>query len=315
MAAKGYERENMKRYLLLLAILQISLASVLGTQFGLGESYYLKLYPAEGTVRTNIVLRAFVPPGSNNWVYWDDMVIARNIPYDDQIIGFTLNISCPNESPYSDLGNHTVTVESFYMENGSRVAYFNATFEIIEYLPTSEYLSLNATYYSLLANYSELLDNYNSLLINYTALTDSNNDLFSNYTILLSNYNSIAANYNSLLADYNALTSNFNLLFTKYDSLSGNYEGLRSLYSLFLANYSALLGSYESLNSNYNALKGDYNSLNSSYLNLETNYSSLTNELSSARMLNYAFIGATIMLVALVVYLIMRKPKPMIRSR
>lgn len=296
------EGKNMKRIFLLLVAIQIASTFALIVPRVSGEPYYLNLYPTKGTVSTNIVLKAFVPPQSNNWVYWDDVVIASNLAYDDQILGFALNLSCPNVAPYSDLGNHTVTVESYYVDNGSKVAYFNATFEITEYSPTSEYLALNATYYSLLVNYSDLLNSYNSLLANYNILVESNNNLLNNHTILLSNYNSLAANYNSLLADFNALTSNYNSLFT-------NSENLRSLYSLFLANYSSLLGSYQSLNSNYNTLVGNYNSLDNGYHNLETDYGTLLNELATTRILSYVLIATTIIFVATTVFLLTRRMK------
>ncbi|MGB9135181.1 MAG: hypothetical protein WCC63_06330 [Candidatus Bathyarchaeia archaeon] len=79
----------------------------------------VSLFPSEGSALTEIMLRAFVPLGSTSFVYWDNAVpVATYVPYDNQVDGFILNFNPPNEHLYSDLGNHTVTVEAHYWDNG-----------------------------------------------------------------------------------------------------------------------------------------------------------------------------------------------------
>jgi hypothetical protein len=139
----------------------------------ISESYCqsgMTLYPSEGTVFTDITLKAFVPINSKNNIYWDDSVIALYVPVGQEHLPLTMQINCPNQHPYSDLGNHTITVESFYWDGEYKVMYLNTTFEIVEYYPCDEYLTLNATYYVLLADYDALNASYNAHLRQQEAL-------------------------------------------------------------------------------------------------------------------------------------------------
>jgi len=297
------------------------------------------LYPSKGTAFTDILLEAYVPINSRNNIFWDDVVIALDVRRGQENFPLTLNIKCPNQHPYSDLGNHTITVESFYWDGSDKVAYGYATFEIVEYFPCDEWLALNATYNYLLANYSDLSNDYDSLLADYNALqVDCNtlqndyNSLLANYNNLLDSYNTLASNYDSMNSSYYELKNNFDSLNStyhdlselfsqlqsdytglqgNYDSLSTNLNNLQALHSFLLANYTNLQANYDSVCSNYNTLEVNYTSLNSEYSDLKLKHDTLTSDLGFTRNLSYVFIVTTIIFIGIAVYLAIRKPKAM----
>lgn len=202
------------------------------------------LYPSQGTVFSDITLKAFVPINSQNNVYWDDSVIAVYVPVGQEHLPLTMQIKPPNQHPYSDLGNHTITVESFYWSGDYYVMYMNATFEITEYSPCDEWLALNITYHELLTNYTKLLNNHNSLVANYSNLNDD-------FVSLSTNYNSLFGNYDNLEGLYNSFLANYTMLRSDYDSLSANYDSLKSNSGKLATSYVTLadeLGSVRNLN-------------------------------------------------------------------
>jgi hypothetical protein len=280
------------------------------------EGIEADIHPSSGTANTSILIRFLTTNASMGNVekadiFWDDVSMELNQSGNQSADGsYNYLLSVPTEPPLSDIGNHTITVDSNVLNYGQ--ASFNFTFEITEYVPSPEYLALNATYYSLLANYSDLLSGYNSLLVNYSTLTTEYETLLTNHTSLMSDYNSLSANYGSLVANFNALSANYNSLLISYNNLYNvsltNYNNLYSLYSLFLANYTSLQGNYDSLSSNYNLLKTDYDSL-------ESNYSGLVGELSITRNIGYVSVASTIILAVIIVYLVMIKPKLAAKAR
>jgi hypothetical protein len=277
-----------------------------------GNAIEAEIHPSQGIGSTDILIRFYTRNASIGNVdkadfFWDDVSIELNkagIQSADGSYNYWLKV--PSEHPLSDVGNHTIRVDSFVWNYGQ--VSFNFTFEITEFVPGPEYVALNATYYSILANYSDLLNHYASLSVNYSKLFADYNTFLSEHSSLLSNYNSLSANYNSFLANYNALSANYN-------SLQSNYNNLHSLYSLFLANYTSLVGNQNSLTYDYNTLRADYTSLESSYHDLKINYDSLVGEQSTSRNLNYIFIASTIILAATTVYLASSKQKPPSRTR
>ena len=271
-----------------------------------------EILPSSGTADTSILIRfrttnASIGNVEKADIFWDDVVIGLNNSGNQSADGsYNYFLSVPTEPPLSDVGNHTITVDSVVLNYGQ--VSFNFTFEITEYVPSPEYVALNSSYYALLANYSDLLGSYDSLSVNYSTLAAEYEALLTDHNTLLSNYNSLSANYNSLLANINALSANYN-------SLLINYNNLNSLYSLFLTNYTRLQGNYDSLSSNYNILRTDYDSLQSNYGGLKTNYDALLGELAFARNFGYAFVGSTIILAAIIVYLVLIKPKVTSKAR
>jgi hypothetical protein len=247
---------------------------------------YVKLYPSEGTVYTNIFLeyRAEIFPFLDQyasqggiWIYWDNMCLASGVKGNfasPPVYGLDYSFTAPNDSPYNDIGFHNVTLKVWSYDSPQQPFVFNATFEITEYVPCDEYLTLNATYYSLLANCTALSINYSNLQ--------------NEYNILTSNYSSLQDNYNSLLGNYS--------------SLSGSYQSLNITYYSLLETYNLLR--YDSDN-----LSGSYDSLNASYDSLQSSYNSLVRDMTTTRNIEYLFIGTTTVLVATTVYFALRKPR------
>lgn len=149
--------------------------------------------------------------------------------------------------------------------------------------------------------YSELLSKYNELLTNYS-------DLLTDYETLLESYNNLSTQYNTLNSTYNSLLNEYNILQSNYNSLNSTYYSLKA--------------SYDSLLSSYNSLEADYNSLNQTYITLENEINDLQQridaskiELNNTRNLMYLFIGTTIALIALIIYVKKKKPEPYIVIR
>ena len=279
-----------------------------------------EIHPTQGTANTQILIRFLTMNATIGNVetadfFWDEVSIGLNVQGNKSADGsYNYFLNVPSQPPLSDIGNHTIRADSSVLNYGQ--ISFSFTFEIIEFVPSPEYIALNETYYSLLANYTALNDNYNVLLQNYSSLLADHNALLTEHADLLSNYNSLSANYNSLIANFNALSANYN-------SLLSNYNSLNSVYGSFLANYTSLQASYVSLNSNYDNLNSDYDNLTANYALLETNYQNLranydsfVNELAITRNLNYAFITSTIVLAVAVLYLVLfRRPRIVSKTR
>jgi hypothetical protein len=300
--------ESLLALLMLTLVISFSVSSVRAQDIGITA----EIHPSSGTANTEIVIRFLTTNASVGNVekadiFWDDVSVELNesgVQGADGSYNYFLKV--PTEPPLSDVGNHTIRVDSLVLNYGQ--ASFNFTFAITEYVPSPEYVALNATYYALVANYSNLRSSYDSLLANYSTLLADEARLLSEHDALLSNYNSLSANYNSLLADYNALTANYN-------SLLINYNNLYNLYSIFRANYTSLLGSFDSLSSNYNGLRTDYDSLESNYRGLKTSYDNSLGELALTRDVLYVFVASTIVFVATTLYFALRKLKLPVRSR
>lgn len=265
------------------------------------SSIEAEILPSEGNANTQILIRfrtinTTIGNVDKADIFWDNSTIALNqqgIPGADD--SYNYNLTVPTEPPLSDVGNHTIRVDSSVFNYGQVT--FNFTFAITEFIPSSEYSALNATYYSLLTNYTDLLDNYNQLLANYTKTSIDYATLRSEYDQLLPNYNSLTASYNSLTANYNSLTANYNSLLTH------------------ALNYTSLQANFESLTSNYNALRQGYDSLNSSYDSLRSNYNAVLGQLAFSSNLNYILIASTIILAVTSIYFATRKPKPSSKTR
>jgi hypothetical protein len=271
-----------------------------------------EIHPSQGTASTQILIRFLTTNETVGNVttadfFWDDATVGLNLQGNLSADGsYNYFLGVPSEPPLSNVGNHSIRADSFVMNYGQ--VSFNFTFEITEFVPSTEYIALNETYYALLSNYTTLLDSYNTLLTNYSTLLVDHNTLLTEHTDLLSNYNSLSANYNSLLANFNALSANFN-------SLLSNNNNLNSLYNSFLGNYTNLQTNYTSLISSYDNLTANYFRLESDYEDLKANYDAFVGELALTRNLNYVLIASTIVLAVATLYLLLRKPKIISRTR
>lgn len=271
-----------------------------------------EILPSQGAANTVILIRFKTINASLGGVqkadiFWDNYSIALN---EDGLLGadgsYNYNLTVPSQPPLSDIGNHTIRVDSSVFNLGQVSFSFN--FTITEYIPSPEYLTLNATYYSLLINFTDLLNNYNALLVNYSKTSADYATLVGEHSQLLLDYNSLSANYNSLTANYNSLSANYN-------SLLANYNNLHSVFSSLQANYASLQQSFQSLSSNYNALRTDYDSLDSNYSSLTSSYDSVLGQLAFDRNLNYVLITSTIILAITTFLFATRRPKVPSRTR
>jgi hypothetical protein len=302
------------------AIIFLFVAAIIPTQVKAQNGpIEAEILPSQGFANTTILIRfkttnASVGDVQKADIFWDDYSIALN---QDGLLGadgsYNYNLTVPSVPPLSDIGNHTVRVDSSIFNYGQISFIFN--FTITEYVPSPEYLALNTTYYSLLTNFTDLLNQYNLLLINYSKISTDYAALVSEHSQLLLDYNSLSANYNSLTAIFNSLSANFNSLSANYNSLLTNYNNLHSVFSSLQTNYTSLQQSFQSLSSDYNTLRTDYESLNSTYSNLQSNFDSLLGQLVFDRNLNYIFIASTIVLAITTFYFATRRPKSSSRTR
>jgi hypothetical protein len=294
--------------ILFLTLLVLSLTFVATAQVRAQQQYpYInsEILPAQGGANTTIILRFTTTPGYNVSnvasadIFWDNNTLyplnqAGTIGADGS---YNYNITVPNESPLSDVGNHTIRVDSTVVPYGAISFFF--IFNITEFIPSPEYQELNDTYYSLLTNYTQLQSSYTVLSANYTTLLAEN-------TIL--NYNTLLSQYNALISNYNALTANYNQVLNTYGNLTATYNSMSSTYANLQANF-------QTLSANYSTLSQDYNRLNSSYTGLLSNYNALVGQLDFSRNLNYTLIIITIALALITVYYAYFKPKKPTKTR
>jgi hypothetical protein len=261
-------------------------AEILPSQGGAGTTIILRF------TTTNVSVGAVTPAD----IFWDNNTIAINQP---GVLGangaYNYNLTIPTEPPLSNIGNHTIRLDSNVVPYGA--VSFSFTFDVTEFVPSPEYLALNETYYSLLTNYTDILGNYTQLLSSYEELS-------TNYTTLMAQHNNDTLNYNTLISQYNVLNTNYN-------SLTASYNQLATLSS----SYSSLQANFLSLNASYSNLAQNFRDLNSSYVSLLANYNSLTGQLDFNRNLNYILIITTIALAITTVYLAMIKPKRQTKTR
>lgn len=292
---------------LLLCLILLSLAGFVTTRVkAQAGEIQAEILPSEGSASTNITIRfktTVLNVGNVDRadIFWDEVNMALN---EQGILGadgsYNYQLQVPTEFPLSELGNHTIRVDSVVSNYGP--ANFNFTFTIIEFVPSPEYVSLNETYNSLLTNYTRLWSDYNQTLIAYSILLAN----YSTLNSVLMNFSSLTASYNTLVSDYNTLTS---YLVASQNFTLTTYGGLNSAYTSLQGTYASLSSSYDALNSTYHALRNDYDSLNSSYHALRSNYDALTGDLTTSRNLVYVFAASTIALAVLSFYLFRRKVK------
>ena len=266
-----------------------------------------EILPSQGGANTTILLRftslnTSVQNVQSADIFWDNTTIGLNQQGIPGASGTSenYNITVPTEPPFSDIGNHTIRVDSNVIPYGQVTFYF--TFNITEFVPSPEYLALNDIYNSLLANYTNILGNYTQLLADF-------NELSANYTTLLAEHNNDTLNFNTLTSQYNGLWINYNSLSANYNLLSTNYGNLTTALVSLSSSYSGLQANFQTLNTSYATLLQDYNLLNSSYVGLLSNYNSVVGQMELSRNLNYVLIITTIALAITAFYFASIKPK------
>ena len=149
--------------------------------------------------------------------------------------------------------------------------------------------------------YSELLSEYNESLTNYS-------DLLSDYETLLESYNTLSAEHDTLNSTYNSLLNEYNALQSSYNSLNSTYYSLQ-------ASYDSLLSSYYSLEANFNSLNETYTTLENEINNLRQKTEASKIDIINTRNLTYLFVGTTIALIVLIIYIKKKKPEPYVVIR
>jgi hypothetical protein len=297
----------------LASLILLCLVSVIFVQVkAQGDQIESEILPSQGNANTAILIRfrtknATIGNVDKADIFWDNFTVALNR---QGILGadgsYNYNLTVPSEPPLSDVGGHTIRVDSLVFNYGQ--VSFNFTFTITEFVPSPEYNALNTSYYSLLANYTSLLNNYDRLLGNFSKMSNDYTALLAEHGQLLQDYNSLSANYNSLTANYNSLSANYNSLLTDYNSLDRVFSSLQT-------NYTSLQRSLESLSSNYGTMTQDYTALNSSYAGLRTDYDAVLGQLAFSRNLTYILIASTIILAVTSIFFATRKPNPTSKPR
>ena len=277
-----------------------------------GDQIESEILPSQGNANTAILIRfrtknATIGNVDKADLFWDNSTVALNR---QGILGadgsYNYNLTVPSEPPLSDVGDHTIRVDSLVFNYGQ--VSFNFTFTIIEFVPSPEYVALNTSYYSLLANYTDLLTNYDRLLSNFSKMSTDYAALLAEHSQLLLDYNSLSANYGALTANYNSLSANYNSLLTDYNSLDIVFSSLQT-------NYTSLQRSFESLSSNYGTMTQYYSTLNSSYTGLRADYDATSGQLAFSRNLTYVLIASTIILAVTSIFFATRKPNPASKPR
>jgi acyl carrier protein phosphodiesterase len=149
---------------------------------------------------------------------------------------------------------------------------------------------------------------YSELLVDY-------DKMFANYSELLTEYETLLESYNELTATYGTLNSTYNSLLNEYNTLQSNYSSLNSTYHSLQATYSSLLFSYYSLEANFNSLNQTCTTLEDEINNLRQKTDASKIEIINTRNLTYLFVGTTIALIILIIYLKKKKPEPYVVIR
>jgi hypothetical protein len=149
---------------------------------------------------------------------------------------------------------------------------------------------------------------YNELLIEYE-------ELLANYSDFLIEYETLLESYNGLTVTYDTLNSTYNSLLNEYNALQSNYNSLNSTYHSVQATYDSLLSTYYSLEANFNSLNQTCTTLENEINNLRQKTGASKIEIINTRNLTYLFVGATIALIILIIYLKKKKPEPYVIIR
>jgi prefoldin subunit 5 len=181
----------------------------------------------------------------------------------------------------------------------------NGTLSCILYVQTNQTADYSSyTFYTThvrTLTYSELLIKYDELLTKYNDTVEEYGTLLESYNELTAKYDTLNSTYNSLLNEYNALQTNYNSLNSTYHSLQGNYDSLQTSYYSLKANF-------DSLNQTCTDLENEINNLRQ-----KTDASKI--EIINTRNLTYLFIGTTIALIILIIYLKKKEPEPYVVIR
>ena len=149
----------------------------------------------------------------------------------------------------------------------------------------------------------------------YSELLSEYNESLANYSDLLSDYETLLESYNTFLVEHGTLNSTYNSLLNEYNALQSSYNSLNSTYYSLQASYDSLLFSYYSLEANFNSLNETYTTLENEINNLRQKTEASKIDIINTRNLTYLFVGTTIALIVLIIYIKKKKPEPYVVIR
>jgi len=127
-------------------------------------------------------------------------------------------------------------------------------------------------------------------------------------------YERLGTEYDELQAQYTDLQAKYGTLSGEYDSLNSNYSSLEEDHTALGSSYNSLEEDYASLSAEHDVLEADYSSLESDYDELKLEHESTVEQLEAAKsqpsitqILLYVFIGATAVLLCVMVFLLLRR--------
>jgi hypothetical protein len=135
------------------------------------------------------------------------------------------------------------------------------------------------------------------------------------YSELMSEYNELLTNYSDRLTEFGTLLESYNDLAATYGVLNSTYNSLLKQYTTSQSNYNSLLSSHYLLEANYNSLNQTCKTLENEIDDLHQKTDSSKIEIINTRNLTYLFVGITIALIALIIYIKKKKPEPYVVIR
>jgi len=225
----------------------------------------------------------------------------------------TLFIYAPVNSTWQHIRNQTITWGLLRKNQSlptSEIMFMlpqsvNGTLHCILYVQTNQ--TADHSYYTFYTTHVRTLT-YSELLIEYE-------ELLANYSDALAEYETLLESYNELTVTYGSLNSTYNSLLNEYNALQSNYNSLNSTYHSLQATYNSLLSSYYSLEANFNSLNQTCTTLENEINNLRQKTDASKIEIINTRNLTYLFVGTTIALILLIIYLKKKKPEPYVVIR
>jgi len=126
-------------------------------------------------------------------------------------------------------------------------------------------------------------------------------------TWLNGEYEKFSTQYDELQTQYTDLQARYGTLSDEYGSLNSNYSSLEQDYTALESSYSSLEEDYASLSAEYTVLEADYLSLEVEHQSTVEQVETAKSQLSTTQILLYVFIGATAVLLCVMIFLLLRR--------
>lgn len=141
----------------------------------------------------------------------------------------------------------------------------------------------------------------------YEKLSAQYDELQAQYTDLQAKHGTLSDEYDSLNSNYSSLEEDYTTLEPSYSSLQEHHTALESSYSSLQADYASLSARHIALEADYSSLESDYDKLNLEHQSTVEQLEATKSQLSTTQMLLYGFIGATAVLLCVMIFLLLRR--------